>query len=346
MAESTPRQRCQSALRCERSDPPPYMPAVYEHKAWFLENTPSRVSRDADLFFRAMMTEYERLQPDALVVGMDVYNIEAEAAGCRVTFYEGDDASVPGIAPNDHVVGLDDDLASLPIPDPAIAGRMPLNIEVARQVVRELGDTVWIRGAISGPFSLAVSLMGSESLFLATIDNPDFVRRLLDYAGRIIKGFGQAYIDVGADVILFDSQASPELLPPTTFETLILPVLCEVIDYFHSLAVRDVPLIIGGNTTAISDACIATGANNLLCDFRADWPTWLDKCRTAGRAVRRNLDPAFLQRATPDDIYDATKRLIAEADGYPGFIIGTAVVPYGTPTENLMAVRRACHDRS
>ena len=342
MTEATGRERCQSALRCERSDPPPYMPAVYEHKAWFLGETPSRVSRDADLFFRAMMTENEQLQPDALVIGMDVYNIEAEAAGCRVTFYEGNDVSVPGIAPNDHVVRPDDDLAARPIPDPATAGRMPLNVEVARRVVRELGDHVWIRGAISGPFSLAVSLMGSEPLFLATIERPDFVRRLLAYAGEIIQSFGQAYIDVGADVILFDSQASPELLSPTAFEEWVAPVLRDVIDTFRSLGVRDVPLIIGGNTTAIREACIATDANNLLCDFRADWPGWRDTCRTAQRAVRRNLDPAFLQRATPEEIHDATQGLIAEAEGYPGFIVGTAVVPYGTPTENLLAVRRAC----
>jgi uroporphyrinogen decarboxylase len=27
-----------------------------------------------------------------------------------------------------------------------------------------------------------------------------------------------------------------------------------------------------------------------------------------------------------------------------GFIMGTAVIPFGTPTENLLAARRACRD--
>ena len=82
---------------------------------------------------------------------------------------------------------------------------MPVNIEAARRVVQALQGDVWIQGSISGPFSLTISLVGAEGLFLATLDEPQFVRGLLAYAGRIIKEFGQAYIDVGADVLMFDS---------------------------------------------------------------------------------------------------------------------------------------------
>ena len=35
-----------------------------------------------------------------------------------------------------------------------------------------------------------------------------------------------------------------------------------------------------------------------------------------------------------------------ESEGYSGFIMGTAVIPYGTSTENLLAVKRACLDAS
>lgn len=344
-ASHASRSKVESLLRCDNHEKIPlYMPAIYEHKAWFIDSTPSKASRDPDLFTKGVLTEFEQIGPDALTIGIDVYNLEAEAAGCTVTFYEGDDTSIPGIRPGDHIVKLGDDLQNQPIPSPATDGRMPVNIEVAKRVVHELGNDVWVRGAISGPFSLAISLMGAEDLFLTTLDDPQFVHDLLAHAGRIIKSFGQAYIDVGADVIMFDSQASPDLLSPKMYAEFVLPVMQDLITSFQQQGVKDVPLIIGGNTTRLIDSLLATGANNLLCDFTADWSKWLPKCQAAKRAVRRNMDPRFVETAKPDDIYQRAQQVIAEAEAYPGFIVGTAVVPFGTPTENMLAIKQACLD--
>lgn len=334
----------ESVLRCESSARPLFMPAIYEHKAWFAKDTPSRVSRDVELFYRAVMTEHEKTEPDALVIGMDVYNVEAEAVGCEVKFYEGKDTSIPGIPPEGHVIKSDMDLNKCKVPNPSVDGRMPLHIEVARRVVRALGDEVWIRGALSGPFSLAMSLAGSERIFTSAIERPRFVHQLLEFAAMIIKDFGQAYIDVGADVILFDSQASPDLLSPSMYEDFVLPVTMDIVSHFNKRGSSHVPLIIGGDTTDIRDMCVASGANNLLCDFKGNWSRWLDTCKEAKRAVRRNLNPQFVETGDADAIYKAASEIIAEAEGYPGFIMGTAVVPYGTPTENLLAIRRACMD--
>ena len=337
------REKVRSVMACSNPDPVPlFMPAIYEQKAWFIGDTPSRVSRDEDLFTKAVLTEFEQIGPDALTIGIDVYNLEAEAAGCTVRFYEGEDTSIPGIRPGNHIINLGDDVNNRPVPNPASDGRMPINIEVARRVVAELGDEVWVRGAVSGPFSLAISLMGAEDLFLATLDDPKFVHELLAYAGRIIKDFGQAYMDVGADVIVFDSQASPDLLSPKMYAEYVAPVMQDLIRHFAGLGVPHVPLIIGGNTTRLIDALLSTGANNLLCDFTADWSTWLDKCRSRNRALRRNLNPAFIEKSDPDQIHEVAAGVVEEGEGYGGFVVGTAVVPYGTPTENLLAVKRAC----
>lgn len=322
------------------------MPAIYEHKGWLIGETPSNISRHADLLVAGVLKEYELLSPDALTIGIDVYNLEAEAVGCEVTYYEGDDTSIPGISPGNHTIKVGEDLSLLKCPDPGADGRMPVNVEAARQVVHEIGDEVWIPGAISGPFSLAISLVGAEALFMATIDNPAWVHGLLRYSVEIIKTFGRAYIDVGADVIIFDSQASADLLSPVMYEEFILEPTQDLVSTFKEQGISDVPLIIGGTTTPLADTLIATGANNLLCDFTSDWPVWLEKCKGSGVALRRNMDPSFIQRSGPDDIYQAARTAIEESEGYSGFIMGTAVIPYGTPTENLLAVKRACLDAS
>jgi uroporphyrinogen decarboxylase len=339
------RTEVEAVLRCTSTRAVPlFMPAIYEHKAWFINSTPSAISRSADLLTCALLAEYEAVGPDALVVGVDVYNLEAETVGCRVTFYEGDDTSIPGIRPGDHVIRVGDDLSRAPLPNPTKDGRMPVNIEAARRVRAALGQDFWIRGALSGPFSLAISLVGAEALFLACLDRPEWVHSVLDYSDRIIREFAKGYIDAGAELILFDSQASPELLSPDMYEEFVLPVTRNFIAWAGRRGVRDVPLIIGGNTTPIAETIARTGANNLLCDFTGDFDEWSAVCTSAGRAMRRNLSPRLLEKGTPDEIYETALREARRGRGMPGFIMGTAVIPFGTPTASLHAVKRACRD--
>jgi len=339
------RAEIENVLRCGAPRAVPvFLPAIYEHKAWFIGSTPSAISRDPDLLARAILAEFAAIGPDALVVGVDVYNLEAEAAGCAVTFYEGDDTSIPGIKPGDHVIHVGDDLAAARIPHPLKDGRMPVNIEAARLVRHELGPDYWIRGAISGPFSLAISLVGAEAVFIACLDEPEWVRQLLAYTGRIITAFGQAYIDVGVELIVFDSQASPELLSPAMYEEFVLPITQEIAAWAARQGVRDLPLIIGGNTTPIAELLAQTGCNNLLCDFTGDFDEWSGVAASVNKALRRNLSPRMIEKATPDEVYALARDYVARGKDLPGFIMGTAVIPFGTPTENVLAVKRACLD--
>ncbi len=339
------RTKVESVLRCSRSSGAPlFLPAIYEHKAWFIGSTPSAISRNADLLTRALLAEYEAIGPDGLAVGIDVYNLEAEAVGCTVSFYEGNDTSIPGIKPGNHVVHVGDDLSQARLPNPLKDGRMPVNIAAARNVRREIGSDYWLRGAISGPFSLAISLVGAEALFLACVDQPDWVRSVLDYSGRIIKEFSKAYIDAGAELIVFDSQASPDLLSPSMYEEFVLPVTQDLVTWADSQGVRDLPLIIGGNTVPIAGFLAQTGANNLLCDFTADFDEWAAVSREHGRALRRNISPRLIEASTPDKIYEVAARELRQGRDLPGFIMGTAVIPFGTPTENVLAIKRACLD--
>ena len=322
---------------CEPVDRVPFVPAIYEHKAFLIDSTPSKVSRDAELLYRAMMVEHEAVQADALVIGMDVYNLEAEALGSTVTYYDGDDTSIPGIGMGGHALKFGDEFDRT-VPNPSNAGRMPVNIEVARRM-RELAETVPVRGAVSGPFSLALSLLGPEEFFIGTLDDPDYCKRVLEFCGDVIVEFGKAYIDAGVGVIMFDSQASPELLPPEMYDDLVLPCTQQVIARLRELGEKTCPLIIGGNTTDMLDTYLRTGSRQILCDFSADWPTFRAKCEEAKVSVRRNISPFEIEKGEPEQLAQMAKGYLADAEGMNGFILGTAVVPFGSPIENLHAIQ-------
>ncbi len=70
-----------AALSFNRPDRIPFVPAIYEHKARLLGRWPSQVCRSAELLHQACKEEVATYDADMLVVGMDVYNVEAEAMG-------------------------------------------------------------------------------------------------------------------------------------------------------------------------------------------------------------------------------------------------------------------------
>jgi uroporphyrinogen decarboxylase len=337
-------RRFEQALNCELPDRIPFVPAIYEHKAWFVGETPSKVCRDSQLFTAALLAEYERVQPDVLTVGIDVYNVEPEAIGCKVVYFEGNDTSVPAIAPESIVFQGSEEVASLKLPDPRKDGRMPLNLEVAGNIMKLLGKEVPIRGALSGPFSLAAHLAGLENLFKLMFTHPDLVRELLGFACEVIKRYGEAFIELGCGVVVFDSQASSELISPLLYREFVLPRTRALIDHFHRQGLKSVPLIIGGDTTIMLDEYLETGANNLLCDVKADSKEFLRKCSVARRAFRRNMESADFLTISSEDVHRRTINYLEESSGYAGFILGTAILPYGTPLPLLGAIRNAIQE--
>lgn len=337
--------RFAKALEVSRPDRVPFIPAIYEHKAWFIGETPSKVARDAGLLTKAVIAEYNAVQPDALTIGIDVYNVEAEALGCKVIYYEGGDTSIPAISAEGAVFDEETDFTSMKVPDPLKSGRMALNLEAAAAVMKLVGGDVPIRGAVSGPFSMAANLVGPERLFTLTVTHPDFVKKLLAFSAEVGKRYGGAFAKNGCGVVIFDSQASPELLSPKMYREFVLPPTRDMVDHFHQLGVKHIPLIIGGNTTKILDSYLETGGNNLLCDSSADVHRFVEECSKSKVAFRRNLDSSDFLVVSGKELYERALHALTESERYPGFIMGTSVVPYGTPLEKLTAVREAIVDR-
>ncbi len=336
--------RYEQALNCQQPDRVPFLPAIYEHKAWFVGETPSTVCRDPQLLIAALIAEYEQVSPDALTIGVDVYNVEAEAVGCEVTYYEDGDTSVPAIGPQAAVFHGSDTITSLKLPDPKKDGRMPLFLDVAGTIAKTLGKEIPLRGAVSGPFSLAAHLAGPQKLLLLSMIQPAIVKELIGFAAKAIKRYGSGFIEVGCGVVMFDSYASPALFPPHMYREFVLAPTRDIIEHFHRQGVTDIPLIIGGDTTPMLDAYLETGANNLLCDAKADPREFLKECSARKRAFRRNLDSALFPDSTPGETKERALQSLKGSNGYPGFILGTGVLPYGTPLTHLAAIHEAIEE--
>ena len=71
-----------------------FTPVIYEHAARFVGRTPWEVSRDADLMFEGHRRAYLEYHHQVIAVGIDIYNLEAEAYGAKVEVRK---PSVPAI---------------------------------------------------------------------------------------------------------------------------------------------------------------------------------------------------------------------------------------------------------
>lgn len=68
----------------DMSDTIPLDVVAYEHAAALIGRTPSEVSRDPELLVEAHTRCHERYHTRSAVIGIDVYNLEAEMMGAKI----------------------------------------------------------------------------------------------------------------------------------------------------------------------------------------------------------------------------------------------------------------------
>ena len=190
--------------------PVKWEPAIYEHKAALIGRSPAEVANSAELLTEAMLKEYEVYQADYVTVGLDVYNIEAEALGAKLT--------VPGENECPDLAGMLYDLNNLPerltLPDIPNAGRFRLLIQAGKNVQTSIGDKTKVRVAASGPVTMAAKLAGIEDLIMSLCMQDGNAVRLLEFTTSIAEEWCSCLRRNGLDGENFGVR----LLPWTTAE--------------------------------------------------------------------------------------------------------------------------------
>ena len=338
----TRRERVERVYRLEKTDRIPFVPAIYEHKAWLAGKSPSAVCRNAEYLHAALERELDVYGADMLVVGIDVYNVEAEAVGAEVVYFE-DTNDVPAI-----VAPLIEDAAGLErlgVPDPERDGRMPVCLQAAGALAREHGAEMILRGAVTGPYSMAAALAGTERFVMATVEEPAFAARLMAFCAQVTVAFGKAFLARGVEPIVFDSQATPGLASPRIFRQMVMPLYRDfVIPELKAAGGRWMPLIIGGNTTPILPELIATGASQLLCDRPASLEKFREHCGRARVPFRANVDARLVDAGPPAEVRRQALEILRECKDHPGFLLGCGVVAYDGNPEHVHAIRQAIDD--
>jgi uroporphyrinogen decarboxylase len=324
-----------------------FSPSVYEHAAFLIGRTPWEVSRDADLLFGAHAEAFRRYGHTPIVVGIDIYNLEAEAYGGVIARAHG--SGIPAIGqPVCSSVGV---LAELPPLDPTRAGRIPMVIEVAARLARRFPEAD-VRVPLSGPFSIAANLVGFQRLLCDVVTEPAAAAAALEHLVEGQVAFCEAVCchpgGTRLDVAFFESAAAPPLLSPELFRTVELPALRGIIHRTSQVVGRPVPCVIGGNTAPILEAILETGSGMVVCPIETDQEAFMKKIwdRTEVR-VRVNTSAQVMVYGTRAELRGEFERIVRLTAGRENVCLGTGALPYETPPENVLWLKQLCggHER-
>jgi len=313
----------------------PFSPSVYEHAARVIDRSPWDVSRDGDLLSQGHSKAFHLYNHSPIVVGIDIYNLEAEAYGAPVEKPAGN--GIPAITK--HPYGTVKELLNLEPLDPRRHGRIPMVIEAARRVAEEC-PRADVRVPLSGPFSLAANLVGFESLLCEIQTNSNLVSRALVHlvAGQV--AFCQEVVRQGLDIAFFESAATPPLLAPQQFKDIELGALIQIMDETSEVVGHPVPCIMGGDTLPILDYILDTGTGYVCCPAKTDQPKFMARMQARPDVmVRINMDPGPITSKNFDDVQKEVDRVLKLAENREKVCIGTGCLPFEADPDMVLKTK-------
>lgn len=214
-------------------------------------------------------------------------------------------------------------------------GRIPVVLEAISLLARSQRDIQPVNAKITGPFTISTSLFGAERILLATIEQPDDVKRVLEAMTQVSIGFARAALAAGADIVtISDPVASGDLLSAAQYAEFAAPYEKRVFAAIDAPAV----LHICGYTKDEMPHIREVGTWGF--SFEEKVPVKDAKAILGDRvAAIGNVSPVkFLLNGTPEEVRRQAEQCFE--DGIDLLSSGCAVPPL-TRLENLRALAAA-----
>ncbi|MHC4692795.1 MAG: uroporphyrinogen decarboxylase family protein [Planctomycetota bacterium] len=312
-----------------------FSPSVYEHAAKVIGKSPWEVSRSTELLAQGNIEAFRLYNHAPVVVGIDIYNLEAESYGATVEKPSGN--GIPAI--HKHPYSATQELKNLEPFNPKTDGRIPMAIEAAKRVANACPEAD-VRLPVAGPFSIATNLMGFENLLCEIAAGPDSVIETLLHLVTGQVEFCKEIVRNGLDIAFFESAAVPPLMSPENFRNIELPALMSIIEKAAKAVGHPVPCVMGGDTTPILEAILETGTGYVCCPAGTDQKIFMEKMKTHPEVmVRINMDPRPMTSGNLEAVEKEVDRVFELANNREKVCIGTGCLPYETDQKMVIKTR-------
>jgi len=236
-------------------------------------------------------------------------------------------------------------LRSFRIPDPLGGGRMHDRIKAIEIMHQEFGGEVSLVGWVEGPLALAAELRGLTRAMMDLLDDPAFMKDLLDFTAEVAVHYAEAQIQAGADTIGM-SDAAASMMGPRHYREFLFPRQLRVVE---SIRRAHPEVIVRLHMCGNTDPLIPRMKQLPVQIFELDSPTNLAAARSClgpEAVILGNVSTITdMLEGSPDQVYQASRRCHEIAG--KAHIVGTGCeVPPATPPENLHAMVRYSREHS
>ena len=328
------RELVKAAIRGEKVERTPWVPFTGCHAGALIGVKAGEFLRSPDLVVQGLEAAIKRYRPDGLPVMFDL-QIEAEILGCRLVWA---DENPPAVASHPLAEGVR--LAELRAPR-AAEGRIPVALEACRRL-RAARPELALYGLITGPFTLAMHLLGTD-IFMKMFDAPDEVKRLMEFCRQTCQAMAGYYMDAGCDVIAVVDPMTSQI-GPEQFNEFVTPFVAPVFDAIRANNCLGSFFVCGQAQQNVEAMC-ACRPDNVSVDENIPLDFVRDVCRARQVSFGGNLQlTVVLLLGTPEE---SQRNALAclEIGGNQGFVLAPGCdLPYATPPANLEAVAEIVHD--
>ena len=322
------------AFQLETPDRTPWVPFVGVHGGFLIDVNAKEYLQSSEDIVRGISEAIKLYDPDGIPVMFDL-QIEAEILGCGLQWSED---NPPSVVSHPLMEGIT--LEQLPEYNEK-KGRLPVVLEATRQLRKNYPD-IALYGLITGPFTLALHLLGTE-IFTRMMMEPDSIREILEYTKQIAQKTAKYYMDAGADVIAVVDPMTSQI-DPESFETFVTPPAREVFDFIRNNNAWSSFFVCGHAQQNIEAMCGCRPDNvsideNIPLDYVRD--VALKHNISFGGNLRLTI--VLLLGTEEDSQREALECM--DAAGKKGFILAPGCdLPMETPPKNLKAITQLVED--
>ncbi|GAA0774260.1 methylcobamide--CoM methyltransferase [Clostridium subterminale] len=331
--EMTPRERMDAFSKGMEIDRLICIPDMGATMVPFIGVTAKDYYHSAEIMADLEIALFRRLGHDSVGISTSLRGV-AEAMGSKVGYP--DHAISYLIEPAINSV---DEIESLRIVDPLKDGKLPILIKALKLTRDALIDEVDVGAAMTGPFTVAASVVGTENLLKWMIKYPKKVHTLMEIVTESNNRYIEEVAKLGVSIGFADPVSSTSLIRPKQFREFSLPALQKNVNKIKEKTGSYPGIHICGKSRDIWEDVVNTGISNFSIDNIEDIEE-AKKVMGDRVVITGNVPPVDVMYAgTKEDIFKSVKQCIRKGyDSKKGYILSTGCqIPMNTPMENIEA---------
>ncbi|EKD31779.1 MAG: Uroporphyrinogen decarboxylase superfamily [uncultured bacterium] len=323
-----------NSFRLIENDRPAWLPFVGCHGAFLTGNSAQDYLSSSELVIKGIEAAIEKYFPDGLPVTFDL-QLEAEALGCRLIYSL---ANPPAVVSHPLEEGIALNKLKIPEKDKGRIGEM---LKAAETVCLRYSDIAFF-GLVTGPFTLALHLMGTE-IFTAMYENPQKAEEVIDFCSKVAIKMSDYYMESGCAVIAIVDPMTSQI-DPFSFESFVSKPVSGIFEHIREKGALS-SFFVCGQAEHNLELMAACRPDNICVDENISLKTIKEIALSNGISFGGNLKlTTTLLLGTPEDSErDALDCIIT--GGKKGFVLAPGCdLPMTTPVENMIAVSKLIRD--